>query len=160
MKRPNAVQRLLHRLLMLRPVTAVLVRFLHHADNFLLKLTRGKHTVTKIVGLPIIQLTTIGAKTGTPRTSPLVGLFDGERIALIGSNFGQKHSPGWYYNLKANPKCSVLIKGDSVEYIGHEVFGEEYQKYWEMAVSWYAGYEKYKQRASHRHIPVMVLEPM
>lgn len=158
MKHPNTIQRFLHRFLMLKPVTAVLARFLHHADNFLLKLTRGKHTVTEIVGLPIIQLTTIGAKTGTPRTSPLVGLFDGERIALIGSNFGQKHNPGWYYNLKANPKCSVLVNGRTVEYVGREVFDDEREKYWQAAVTWYAGYEKYKQRASHRHIPVIVLE--
>ena len=159
-RKPNAIQRLLHRFLMLRPVTAILARLLHRADNTLMKLSGGKYTVTEIVGLPIIQLTTIGAKTGQPRTMPLVCLPDGEKIALIASNFGQKHNPGWYYNLKANPACQVIVNGHPLHYVAREVFDEERETYWKMAVSYYAGYEKYKERASHRHIPVILLEPL
>ncbi|HMZ07944.1 MAG TPA: nitroreductase family deazaflavin-dependent oxidoreductase [Anaerolineales bacterium] len=158
-RKPNAIQRLLHRFLMLRPVTAMLARLLYRADNALIKLSGGKYTVTEIVGLPIIQLTTVGAKTGQPRTMPLVSLPDGEKIALIASNFGQKHNPGWYYNLKAHPTCTVFVNGRSLQYVAREVFDEERAHYWNMAVSYYAGYEKYKERASHRHIPVMLLEP-
>lgn len=158
--KPNAFQRLIHRFLMLRPVTAVLARLLYRADNALIKLSGGRHTVTEIVGLPIIQLTTVGAKTGQPRTIPLVSLPDGENIALIASNFGQKHNPGWYYNLKANPVCQVIFNGQALQYKAREVFDEEREAYWMKAVSYYVGYEKYKERASHRHIPVMLLEPV
>ena len=56
------------------------------------------------MGWPIIQLTAIGAKTNRPRTVPLVGLPDEENIVLVASNFGRKHNPGWYYNLKAHPE--------------------------------------------------------
>ena len=157
--RPNAFQRLLHRFLMLRPVSAFLARVLHRMDAVMLKLSRGRHTLTEIVGLPIIQITTIGAKTGQPRAMPLVSLFDGDKIALIASNFGQKHNPGWYYNLKAHPQCTVQIKGRPAEYIARQVEGDEREKYWKMAVSFYKGYELYKVRAAHRYIPVMVLEP-
>jgi len=90
---------------------------------------------------------------------PLVSVFDGERIALIASNFGQKHDPGWYYNLKANPQCTVEIKGHPAKYIARQVEGEEREKYWTMAVSYYKGYELYAIRAAHRQVPVMVLEP-
>ena len=62
--KPNVYQKLVHRFLMLKPVSAFLSRVLHHADTFMLWLTRGKHTIAEIVGLPIIQLTTKGAKTG------------------------------------------------------------------------------------------------
>lgn len=144
---------------MLRPVTALLARILHRADSMVFKLSQGRHTVAEIVGLPIIQLTTIGAKSGQPRTTPLVGLFHGERIALIGSNFGQKHNPGWYYNLVANPNCEVIKGGRSLRFTAREVFGDERETYWQMALSYYTGYQKYKERASHRHIPVMLLEP-
>ena len=89
---------------------------------------------------------------------PLLVGVDADKLALVASSYGREHNPSWYYNLKANPKCSALIKGRTVEYIGHEVFDDEREKYWQTAVSWYAGYEKYKERASHRHIPVMVLE--
>ena len=88
-KQPNVFQKFIHRFLMLRPVSALLARVLHHADAVMLKLSNRKHTITEIVGLPIVQVTTIGAKSGEPRTMPLVGLFDGEKIAFIASNFGQ-----------------------------------------------------------------------
>jgi deazaflavin-dependent oxidoreductase (nitroreductase family) len=90
---------------------------------------------------------------------PLAAVKDGDKFALIGSNFGQKNNPGWYYNLKANPKCTVRVDGQSGEYIARETQGEEREKYWQMAVGFYAGYELYEKRASHRRIPVIILEP-
>ena len=157
--KPNAFQKLVHHLLMLRPISAFLAVILHRADAVMLKLSKDKHTITELVGLPIIRITTIGAKTGEPRAMPLVSLFDGEKIALIASNFGQKHNPGWYYNLRAHPRCTVQIKGRPAEYIARQAEGEEREKYWNMAVSYYKGYELYAIRAAHRQIPVMVLEP-
>ena len=158
-RKPNAFQKVIHRLLMLKWVSAFLAVVLYRLDAVVFKLSGGRRTVTEIVGLPIIQLTTIGAKSGQPRAMPLVSLFDGEKIAIIGSNFGRKTNPGWYYNLKSNPKCIVQFGSQIAEYIARQVEGEEREKYWQMAVAYYAGYEKYKQRAAHRHIPVMLLEP-
>ena len=158
-KRPNAVQRLLHRFLMLRPVTAFFAPRVHHLDKAVLKLTGGKFTAAEILGWAVIQLTTIGAKTNEQRVMPLVGVFDGEKVALIASSFGRQLNPGWYYNLKVHPECEVTFKGKSEKYIAREIQGEEYKKYFEIAISQYAGYQKYKERAVHRHIPVMLLEP-
>ena len=158
--KPNALQKLIHRILMLKWISAFLALVLYRLDGIVLKLTNEKHTVTEIVGLPIIQLTTIGAKTGESRTMPLVSLFDGEKIALIGSNFGRKPNPGWYYNLKANPVCTVQFNGRTSQYVARQTQDEEREKYWQMAVSYYRGYDLYKKRASHRVIPVIVLEPV
>ena len=158
-KGPNRFQKLLHRFFMLRPVTAFFASRIHRLDKMILTLTRGKYTSAEILGWNIIQLTTIGAKTNQPRTMPLVGLFDGERIGLIASSFGREHSPGWYYNLKAHPECEVTFKSKVRKYIARELEGDEYDHYLRLAVSIYAGYEKYKERAAHRHIPVMLLEP-
>ena len=144
---------------MLRPVTAFFASRIHRLDKIILTLTRGKYTSAEILGWNIIQLTTIGAKTNQPRTMPLVGLFDGERIGLIASSFGREHSPGWYYNLKAHPECEVTFRNKVEKYIARELEGEEYNYYWQLAVANYSGYEKYKERAAHRHIPVMLLEP-
>lgn len=156
---PNAIQKLLHQFLMLRPVTAFFAPRVHRLDNALLKLTGGKFSAAEILGWDIIQLTTTGAKTGQPRTMPLVGIFDGERIALMGTSFGREHNPGWYYNLKANPECTVSFRGRVAKYIAREVQSDEYEKYFQMAVDQYVGYQKYKERAAHRHIPVVILEP-
>ena len=155
---PNAAQRLLHRFFMLRPVTEFFAPRVHHLDNAVLKLTRGKFSAVEILGWNVIQLTTIGAKTRQARTIPLVGIFDRDRMALVASSFGREHNPGWYYNLKANPECEVFFKGKSGKYIAREAEGSEHEKYFQMAVSQYAGYQKYKEHAANRCIPVMILE--
>jgi len=160
LKTPNAFQRFILRIAMLRPVTAFFAGKIHRVDGMLLKLSSGKYTLSEFVGWPVIQLTTIGAKTGKPHTLPLVGLLDGEKIGLIASSFGRQHNPGWYYNLKANPQCTVQFKGRSGKYIARETQNEEREKYWQMGISLYKGYDLYKIRAAHRQIPVMILEPM
>lgn len=158
-RKPNDLQKLIHRFVMWQPVTAFFAPRAHQADKLILKVTRGKFTLSEILGWNIIQLTTIGARSGQPRTLPLIGLFDGGRIALIASSFGRRQNPAWYYNLKSHPECEVQSAKGSGTYLAREAEGEEYQKYWQLGVSYYAGYEKYKERAAHRHIPVIVLEP-
>jgi len=144
---------------MLRPVTAFFANKVHVIDKLVLKLTGGKYTVSGLAGWTIIQLTTTGAKTRKERMSPLVGLIDDEKIAIVASSFGRAHSPGWYYNLTAYPECRVEWNGRSGTFVGRELYGAEYGTYWKLALSYYAGYEKYKERAAHRHIPLMLLEP-
>ena len=155
---PNAFQKLTHRFFMLGRVTAFFAPRVHQIDQAILKLTGGKYTAAEILGWNIVQLTTIGAKTGQSRTMPLLALFNNQNIGLVASSFGREHHPGWYYNLKKSPECQVQYKGNSRKYIAHEAEDREYEEYWQLALSYYAGYEKYKQRAG-RKIPVMVLEP-
>jgi deazaflavin-dependent oxidoreductase (nitroreductase family) len=158
-RKPNALQKFMHLFIMSGPVSAFFAPRVHRIDKAILELTKGKYTLSEILGWDIVQLTSIGAKSGQPRTMPLVGLFDGGKIALIASSFGRQHNPAWYYNLKAHPECTVQWSGKTGTFIARETEGGEYKKYWQLGVSSYAGYEKYKERAAHRHIPVMVLEP-
>ena len=158
-KKPNAFQKLIHRIAMLHPVTAFFAPWLYRLDKAILQWTHGKYAASQIAGWPIVQLTTIGAKTNQPRTVPLVGLFDKEKIGLIASSLGREHNPGWYYNLKAHPECEIDFHGRSAKYIAREAKGDEYKQYWKLGLSFYAGYDQYKQRAPDRHIPIMVLEP-
>jgi deazaflavin-dependent oxidoreductase (nitroreductase family) len=132
---------------------------LHHADALILRLSGGKLTFAQFSGLPIIELTTTGAKSGKQRSLPLTGLPDGKKIILIASNFGQTHHPAWYHNLKANPECTVKKDGHTGVYIAREADEQEYKYYYDMAISYYIGYAAYKQRVKDRKIPVMVLEP-
>jgi deazaflavin-dependent oxidoreductase (nitroreductase family) len=159
MNRPNALQKFLHRFLMLKPVSLVLARILPPADEFARWLTRGNHTVAEWVGLPIIELDTLGARSGQRRSHPLVGLFDGDKIALIGSNFGQKRHPAWIYNLRSHPDCIVHVAGRAKNFRARETDGEERAKYWELALSYYKGYAAYEKRCAPRRIAVIVLEP-
>jgi hypothetical protein len=105
--RPNALQKLFHRVLMIPSLTAWMAPRVHRVDEAILKLTKGKFSLSETLGWNIIQLTTVGAKTKQPRTLPLIALFEDERISLIASSFGRKYNPAWYFNLKAHPKCEV-----------------------------------------------------
>ena len=75
----------------------------------------------------------------------------------MASNFGQQHYPAWYFNLKANPLATCTLRGQAGEYLAHEAEGAEYDHYWQLAQAAYAGFPLYKERASHRRIPIMVL---
>jgi deazaflavin-dependent oxidoreductase (nitroreductase family) len=133
---------------------------LHLLDRAALKLSRGKHTLTGLLGgVPVITLTTTGARSGKSRSVPLVGLPHQGSIILIASNFGQSFHPAWYLNLKAHPAVSVTYKDRSEPYRAREVHGEERDLCWQKAVDCYSGYDLYQQRAGNREIPVVLLDP-
>lgn len=142
-----------------RPVTWVFSHSMHHLDPLVYRLTNDRHTAISIfTGMPVILVTTTGARSGEPRTVPLIGMPHEERLALIGSNWGRAYAPSWYYNLRANPEATVTQESRSKTYTAHEATGDEYEMFWQIAVDAYAGYAAYKQRAG-RHIPIMVLTP-
>lgn len=156
--KPNAVQLAFLWLFALKPVSAVLAHILQPADEIMLFLTRGKHTVAELV-LPVIEVETIGARSGQKRVHPLGGYADGEKYILIGSNFGGKHHPAWVYNLRAHPDCIVHAHGKTGSYVARETDGEERERCWQLALSYYKGYALYEKRAAPRRIAVIVLEP-
>ena len=69
----------------------------------------GKPTTGPFVGRQLLLLTTVGAKTGAERTSPLVYSHDGDRIVIVASKGGAPMNPGWYHNLKANPVVTLEL---------------------------------------------------
>ena len=155
----NAFRRVLHRLLMMSSLSPLFARIFHRADAFVLRLNGGRFTITSaIAGLPTIILTTIGAKSRLPRVLPIACVPDGEKYALIASNFGQPHFPSWYHNLRTNAECMVRVGNRIKTFVAREIHGVEYDRYWKMAVDIYAGYAAYKERAPRR-IHVMLLEP-
>lgn len=143
----------------LPPMTWFMSHTMHHLDPLTYRLTGGRYTaISLLAGLPVILITTTGARSGESRTIPLNGFMKGDNLALIASNWGRSTAPGWYYNLRANPTATVTVDNQSTPYIAHEASDEEYASYWQQAVDTYPGYAAYKQRAG-RHIPIMVLTP-
>ncbi len=129
-------------------------------DRWIYRKSNGRATLSGILaGVPVILVTTAGAKSGQPRTVPLLGIPDGENIILIASNWGGKKHPAWYYNLKANPEATVALNGQNVIYTAKEATGEERERCWGRAAAVYPGYNAYKKRADGRVIPVMLLSP-
>lgn len=155
---PTPIQRAIRRIIATRPAVWVLARTIHRLDGAVFRASGGRMTASTVfTGLPILTLTTTGAKSGQPRSVTLVGIPDGERIILIASNWGQTSHPAWYYNAKAHPEVGVTRDGQSQTYTARELAGEERGAAWAKAVTLYPGYRSYAGRAE-REIPVLVLE--
>lgn len=80
-------------------------------DRRVLAATKGKYTLFGPTTLPTLLLTTTGRKSGLPRTTALSYLRDGDRLLVLGSNWGQQHHPSWSVNLQANPQATVAMGG-------------------------------------------------
>ncbi len=158
--KPNILQRSVQRIAATALGAMVFIATAHHADRIVLRISGGRTTAVGLMaGLPVLTLTTIGAKSGQLRSVPLVGIPDGDKLVLIASNFGQAHHPAWYYNLKKHPQATVTMNERTGDYVACEAGGEEYERYWQQAVALYAGYAAYKTRTGGRQIPVVVLTP-
>jgi deazaflavin-dependent oxidoreductase (nitroreductase family) len=126
-------------------------------DPPLLRLTGGR--MSSVYPTPVMLLTTTGAKTGQPRTLPLLYVTDGDELVLMASNYGKTRHPAWYRNLTANPRVEVLAGKRSGTYTASEItdLGER-DRAWELAMDQYAGYADYEVRAGDRAIPMVRLE--
>ncbi len=132
----------------------------HHLDRPILRISQGRTSATSLLtGLPVVTLTTLGAKSGASRSVPLIGIPDKEKVVLIASNWGQRHHPSWYFNLRAHAEAELSQSGRTRKYVAHEATGPEYEAYWNHAVALYGGYAAYKERTGGRKIPIMVLVP-
>ena len=157
---PNFFQKSLHRIGGTKQGAWIASYTLPLLDRPLLSLSNGRYSTTGLFsGLPIVTLTTTGAKSGRPRSVPLIAVPYEGKIILIASNWGGKKHPAWYYNLKATPACTLTVDDKTEPYLAQEVEGNEREKNWQIAASYYSGYEAYKTRTGGREIPVMVLTP-
>ncbi|MEO9221782.1 MAG: nitroreductase family deazaflavin-dependent oxidoreductase [Mycobacteriaceae bacterium] len=114
---------------------------------------------TTLGGLPVILLTTKGARSGKLRKTPLMRVqHDGEYAAVASLGGAPKH-PVWYFNVKANPVVELRDGTIVRDMTAREVNGDEKALWWDRAVAAYADYADY-QRKTDREIPVFVLEPI
>ena len=110
-------------------------------------------------GMPIIVLTSVGAKSGKLRKTPLMRVEHNGEYAVVASLGGAPKHPVWYYNLKQHPQVELQDGPVKKEYLAREVTGEEKAVWWERAVAAYPDYATY-QRKTTREIPVFVLTPI
>jgi F420H(2)-dependent quinone reductase len=109
-------------------------------------------------GMPIILLTTVGAKTGKLRKTPLMRIEHNGEYACVASMGGAPKNPVWYYNIANNPRVELQDGSVTRDYDAREVFGDEKAVWWERAVEAYPDYADY-QTKTDRQIPVFVLTP-
>jgi deazaflavin-dependent oxidoreductase (nitroreductase family) len=156
----NIVQRVLRRFAASGPGAWLFARVMHRIDRPVHRLTRGRYTFASLVsGIPVIMLTTTGAKTGRPRTVPVLGIPAGGDLAIIASNFGQYRHPAWYHNLRARPDAEIVVAGKRRRVRAVEATGEQRAQIWQEGLRVYPGFGEYERRAAHRDISVFVLQP-
>jgi deazaflavin-dependent oxidoreductase (nitroreductase family) len=114
---------------------------------------------TEMQGKPVILLTSIGAKTGKLRKTPLMRVEHDGQYAIVASLGGAPKHPVWYHNVKKNPRVELQDGAVTGDYDAREVFGDEKAIWWERAVQAWPDYAKY-QTKTERQIPVFVLTPV
>ncbi len=108
-------------------------------------------------GLPVIVLTTLGAKSGKLRKTALMRVEHDGGYAVVAPLGGAPKHPQWYFNIVAEPLVELQDGAEKHDYRAREVFGGEKALWWERAVAAYPPYVDY-QKKTDRQIPVFVLE--
>ncbi|WP_072314508.1 nitroreductase family deazaflavin-dependent oxidoreductase [Agrococcus sp. Marseille-P2731] len=108
-------------------------------------------------GMPIILLTSVGAKSGKLRKTALMRVEHEGAYAAVASLGGAPKHPVWYFNLKEQPHVELQDGAERHDYLAREVSGEERAAWWERAVAAYPDYADYQEK-TEREIPVFVLE--
>jgi deazaflavin-dependent oxidoreductase (nitroreductase family) len=122
---------------------------------------RGGHALSSAFGMPAVELSVVGRKSGLRRTTLLTApILDDSRVVLVASKGGDDRNPEWYCNLLANPnvEITVLPTGEVRPLRARVASPEETEELWPKIVGAYQGYERYQKR-THRDIPVVICEP-
>jgi deazaflavin-dependent oxidoreductase (nitroreductase family) len=100
----------------------------------------------------MLLLTTIGARSGRPSTTPMMFMPDGDRLVVFASNVGAPRHPAWYHNLVAHPDVTVELGSERFEAVAHVTSGEERDRLWRLFP-----FPEHQDKTS-RLIPVVALE--
>jgi deazaflavin-dependent oxidoreductase (nitroreductase family) len=100
--------------------------------------------------LPVLLLSTTGAKSGQTRTTPLLYVRDGPDFAVAGTNFGQPAHPGWTANLLAKPAAVIEIGPELIGVTAELADPDTHSRVWPRFLAIYPGYRHY---ASRRDVP-------
>ena len=119
----------------------------------------GTTDAIDVSGLPVVVMTTRGARSGKLRKVPLMRVEHEGVYVAVGSTSGDPKNPVWYYNLKADPKVTLQDGAVTKEYVARELEGAEYDEWWERSVAAFPAYAEYQAKTS-RKIPQFLLEPV
>lgn len=125
-------------------------------NNIAFRLSDGRVGGEVPSGAPICLLTTIGRKTGRPRTVPLLFLWCGDDILLVASNGGMSRPPYWYLNLLDDPVVEVSVDDWKQRREARVLTDDEKADHWPRLVEAYMHFENYQLR-TERNIPLVML---
>jgi deazaflavin-dependent oxidoreductase (nitroreductase family) len=127
-------------------VGAWCIRKLAPVDRQLLRRSNGRFTIFGPVGVPLLLLTTTGKKSGERREIPLTYMREGDRLFLVGTNYGQAKHPAWSWNLLADPNAWVTMGGKEIPVVATPVTGAEHDRIFQKFADFGANYDAYRGR--------------
>jgi deazaflavin-dependent oxidoreductase (nitroreductase family) len=156
--------RLLHRLVQRFAATTaggwVFSRTLRHLDDVVKRISGGRTSAPALLaGLPVLEVTTTGRRSGQPRTSHLIAVPVRDELALLGTNFGQASTPAWVLNLEADARATVSYRHRSLDVAARAATAAEADEVMRSADGIYPGYRRYRERITGRRVRIFVLEP-
>ena len=107
---------------------------------------------------PVLLLTTTGARSGRPYTTPLNYSVDGDRLVVIASTGGAPAHPDWYRNLTAHPEVTIELGGETFRARAYTAAEPERTRLYDQQVAQMAFFDAYRQQVTARQIPVVVFE--
>ena len=110
-----------------------------------------------LADMQLLLLTTTGARSGQPHTTPMTYVLDGDRVLVIASNAGAVRHPDWYVNLVANPAVTVELPDETFQTRAVVAEGAEYDRLWAQIVAQMPFFTDHQAQIS-RKIPVVILE--
>ena len=119
----------------------------------------GGQLLGSAFGMPVVELHTVGRKSGQPRSTMLTApVIEGDRVVLVASKGGDDRDPDWYRNLMAHPEVELTMGGRRRPMLARRASAAEKAELWPRVVAAYRGYGTYQGR-TERDIPLVILEP-
>ncbi|WP_025351197.1 nitroreductase family deazaflavin-dependent oxidoreductase [Nocardia nova] len=132
-------------------------KFMNLAHRVVLTVS-GNRLLAKPFGMPVVELHTVGRKSGQPRSCYLTApVHDSDRVVLVASKGGDDRHPDWYRNLEAHPDAELVIDGRRRKMHARTADPEERAQLWPRITKAYKGYANYQTRTT-REIPVVICE--
>jgi F420H(2)-dependent quinone reductase len=117
----------------------------------------GGASGTTLRGVPVVVITSLGARSGKLRKNPVMRVEHGGVYAAVASKGGAEQNPGWYRNLVEHPLVELQDGASKADYTAREASGDERAVWWQRAAEVWPDYANY-QTKTDRQIPVFVLE--
>lgn len=139
-------------------IAEIVIKPMSDFNTWIYRISGGKLGGRWLRGAPVMLLTTIGRKSGQPRTKPVLYLRNRDDVIVVASKGGMSRHPLWYLNIEANPNVEIEIGTEKASMKARRATEEEKAALWPRLVEMYRDFDDYQAR-TERNIPVVVLSP-
>jgi deazaflavin-dependent oxidoreductase (nitroreductase family) len=138
----------------------VMFKAMNRVHRLVLRVSGGR-VGGKVSGMPVLELTTTGRRSGLPRTTVLSSPYqEGSTVVLVASRGGDDRDPAWFLNLRDHPEVTVSMQGQPPQPMRAEVAGpDERARLWPLLTAAHSNYAGYQKKTA-REIPVVLVRPI